>query len=119
MNWDRETERKAGKAYHLGSSLFGILFAVAWCMIAASMGAWPMLLFGIPFVGLMVFRTVMGVKHMDAEKTRQSQAEQEPWNRPEESQRPAVEAKNGFCPYCGSSLEESYVFCPYCGRKRN
>jgi len=119
MMWDRETERKAGKVYHLGSSLFGILFAVVWCIIAASMGAWVMLLFGIPFVGLMVFHTVMGVKHMNAEKRRHTTAEREPWEQQEAPQRPAGEAKNGFCPYCGSSLEESFAFCPHCGRKRN
>lgn len=119
MNWDRETERKAGKAYHLGSSLFGILFAVVWCIIAASMGAWPMLLFGIPFVGLMVFRTVMGMKQLNAKTGKTPPVEQEPWERPAESQRPVSEQQNGFCLYCGSSLEESYVFCPYCGRKRN
>ena len=62
MSWDREKERKAGRAMGIGSCIYGIVFAIAWNVIAASMGAGFMLIFGIPFLGLMVFRLVMCLK---------------------------------------------------------
>ena len=56
MSWDREKERKAGRAYHMGSAVFALIFAIFWCVMACAMGAWFMLFFGVPFVGMMVYR---------------------------------------------------------------
>lgn len=111
MNWDRDKERKAGKVWHMGFSVFGLVFAIFWCIVAVSMGAGFMLIFGIPFVGLMAYRLVVMAKYGD-EKTKQPPRQvEEPWERQE---RPNV---NGFCPYCGSTVEESFEYCPKCGRK--
>ena len=115
MGWNREQEKKAGKAYHLGFAVFGLAFAVIWCIAAASMGAGIMLLFGIPFVGLMAFRLVMISKHGEAKSKTKAGQGTEPWVRPSQTQQ-SGEWKNGFCPYCGSSVEESFVYCPKCGR---
>lgn len=111
MNWDRDKERKAGKAYHMGSTVFGLIFSVFWCIAAVSMGAWFMLIFGIPFVGMMAFRLVMVAKHGEERPKQPPRQEVDPWERQE---RPNV---NGFCPYCGSAVEESFEYCPKCGRK--
>ena len=116
MNWDREKEKKAGKAYHLGFSVFGLVFAVFWCIAAASMGAGFMLIFGIPFVGLMAFRLVMISKHGESKSKSQVGKETDPWDRPQQPTQTG-EGENGFCPYCGSSVEERFVYCPKCGRK--
>ena len=35
----------------------------------------------------------------------------DPW---EQQERPVAD---GFCPYCGSSVEETFEYCPKCGRK--
>ena len=59
MDWDREKERKAGKAWHLGASVVALIFGIFWCLAALSMGAGFMLIFGIPFVGLLAYRLVM------------------------------------------------------------
>lgn len=111
MRWDRDKERKAGKAYHMGSSVFGLIFAVFWCIAACAMGAWFMLIFGIPFVGMMAFRLVMISRHGEDAPERPPRQEAEPW---EPRRRPA---ENGFCPYCGSAVEENFEYCPKCGRK--
>ena len=111
MNWDRDKERKAGKAYHMGSTAFGLIFSVFWCIAAVSMGAWFMLIFGIPFVGLMAFRLVMVSKHGEERPKQPPRQVEEPWERQEKQN------ANGFCPYCGSAVEESFEYCPKCGRK--
>ena len=115
MAWDRDKERKAAKSMSIGSSVFGILFAIVWCATAASMGAWFMLLFGIPFVGLMVYRLVMCIRLSKDEEEKAPPKETEPWERP--SQEPN-RSGNKYCPYCGFGLQEGYEFCPKCGRRQ-
>ena len=114
MAWDREKERKAGKAWHMSFSVFGLIFAIFWCIIAASMGAGFMLIFGIPFVGLMAYRLVMMAKLGDEKPKQPPRQERDPWEQSAPQERPAAE---GFCPYCGSSVAESFEYCPKCGRK--
>ena len=115
MNWDREQEKKAGKAYHLGFSVFGLIFAIFWCVMAASMGAGFMLIFGISFVGFMAFRLVMIAKVGGTSQKPKTGRESDPWEQQQPTQK-TEGYKNGFCPYCGSSVEESFVYCPKCGR---
>ena len=111
MDWDREKERKAGKAWHMGASVVALIFGIFWCLAALSMGAGFMLIFGIPVVGLMVYRLVMVAKYGDKRTEQPPRQEEDPWERQEKT------AVNGFCPYCGSSVEESFEYCPKCGRK--
>ena len=111
MNWDRDKEQKAGKIWHLGSSVVALIFGIFWCLAALSMGAGFMLIFGIPIVGLMAYRLVMVLKYGEEKRKQPPRQEAEPW---EQQDRPNV---NGFCPYCGSSVEESFAYCPKCGRK--
>ena len=115
MNWDREQEKKAGKAFHLGFSVFGIVFAVVWCIAAVSMGAGFMLIFGLPFVALMVFRLVVIRKHSGGSSKSKTTQYEDPWECPQPTAQ-GSEQKNGYCPYCGSSVEESFSYCPKCGR---
>jgi len=107
---DRNQQRKAAKAYNLGLSLYGLIFSVVWCVIAASMGAGIMLIFGIPFVGITAFRLVMCIK-MAKKKP------QEPWDKGNGNAPYTGAIKGEGCPYCGSEIQESYVFCPKCGRR--
>ena len=111
MNWSRDEERKAGKAWHLGASVVALIFGVFWCLAALAMGAGFMLIFGIPFVGVLVYRLVMVIK-LGTKKPKQPIGQGDDlWERQEKS------VENGFCPYCGSAIEESFVYCPRCGRK--
>lgn len=118
MSWDRDKERKAGKAMSVGSSVFGLIFAIAWCVIAVSMGAGFMLIFGLPFVGMMGYRlyVLLQVSKEEPGKGKPS----EPWDRPDSTPRAPTgnsTAGNGFCPYCGSAVQTDFEFCPKCGRR--
>ena len=111
MNNDRDKERKAGKIFHLGMSLAALAFGVVWCLMALSMGAWVMLIFGIPFVGLLAYRLVMVAKLAEKNQDPMPQQEMDPWD-----QQPKT-AADGWCPYCGASVENDFAYCPKCGRK--
>ena len=116
MSWDRDKERKAGKAMTVGSCIYGIVFVVIWCAIAAAMGAWFMLLFGIPFLGFMIFRLVICVRKMNEQKR-----EADPWEQQTRPREPVYDSgagrEGGFCPYCGEEVKGGFVFCPKCGRR--
>ncbi len=110
MAWDRERDRRAGKALGVGGCIYGIVFLVVWCAIAIGMGAWFMLIFGIPMLGFMIFRLVvllrMGKK-----------PPQEPREKPPVSATAAAD-RTDICSYCGNQLEEGFAFCPKCGRRQ-
>ncbi|MBP3479235.1 MAG: zinc ribbon domain-containing protein [Oscillospiraceae bacterium] len=109
---DRETERKAGRFLGIGGSIYGIVFMVIWCGICAAMGAWFMLIFGVPMLIFMVVRTVVIVR-----KTKEKP--KEPWDLPPEPEKYAGSRSSGegFCPYCGMRREEGFEYCPKCGRR--
>jgi hypothetical protein len=114
MGWDREKERKAGKALGIGGSIYGVVFMVIWCGIAASMGAWFMLIFGVPMLGFMVYRLIVILKKSKAPK------EKDPWEQTQSTRTPYEtneSRRDGYCPYCGRTLEEDFSFCPGCGRR--
>ena len=112
---DRDKERKAAKAFGMGASIYGIVFMVIWCGIAAASGGWFMLIFGIPMLGFMIYRTVVMAKMSRKPK------EKDPWEQPDRqysyTQPQGQTAQNGFCPYCGRESQSDYVFCPKCGRR--
>ena len=116
MAWDREKERKAGKAMGIGTGIFALGFSIFWCCMAAAMGAWFMLIFGLPFAGFMAYRLAFMVKKSKAE------VQKEPWEQPDKSQSSYETTtsfhRDGFCPYCGEKMEDQFVFCPKCGRRR-
>lgn len=114
MSWDREKERQAAKTYHIGVTIFALMFMAIWCVAAIAMGAWFMVLFAIPMVGILVFRMVMAVKQGRKE------APSEPWEQPDRQptwEQPRRSGEGNFCPYCGATREEDYEFCPKCGRR--
>lgn len=116
MSWDRDKERKAGRAMTVGSSVFGIIFAVIWCIAAASMGAWFMLFFGIPFVVMMIYRLYACIQLTKAEEEKRPPQTTDPWERPAQQE---LGSSGNFCPYCGFALQDSFEYCPKCGRKRS
>lgn len=126
MAWDRDKDRKAGRAMGIGSTVFGLVFAIFWCIMAAAMGAGFMLIFGIPFVGMMVYRLVLCLRYTKEEKN----GSREPWERPadgwttyqNEPQWESGEPRrsgSGYCPYCGAAVAGDFEYCPKCGRKLN
>lgn len=114
MEWNRDRERKAGKAMGIAGSIYGIVFIVIWCAVAAGMGAWFMLIFGLPMLGFMIFRlTVMLQKS--------KKKPQDPWNQTSQPREHWTSSpkpnRDKFCPYCSKELKEEFVFCPTCGRR--
>ena len=116
MAWDREADRKAGKNMSVAMSVFSLVFSILWCCVAAAMGAGVMLLFGIPFAGLMGYRLVMCLKLAKSEEEKKPS---EPWERPAPRQPEAQRGSAGFCPYCGTRSEDGFRYCPNCGRSLN
>ena len=116
MSWDREKERKAAKNYNIGMNVFAVGFSIFWCCAVAASGAWPMLLFGLGFLALTIYRLVVSIK-----MTKQKSKETEPWEQPDIPQSTyetgSTSRRDGFCPYCGRTLEEDFSFCPGCGRR--
>ena len=114
-------DRKAGAAYQIAICVFVILFALFWCGVVAATGAWFMLIFGLFFLGISVFRLVMCIKALNKEKEKDrgsstTRRETDPWNRPPH---PTGTASSGsaFCPYCGAAVDSGFQFCPKCGRR--
>ena len=83
--------------------------------MAAAMGAWFMLIFGIPFVGMMAYRLYVMLKLSKDEPKQLPKSEVDPWDRPQELER---STGNGYCPYCGGAVQENFAYCPKCGRKQ-
>ncbi len=112
MEDSRSRRRKAGRVVGIGSSIYGIVFLIIWCTIAAGMGAWFMLIFGIPVLGLMIFRLFYLL-------CKTKEPPKEPWEQPDRENRSQPRsAGNGFCPHCGRALDENFTFCPHCGRRQ-
>ncbi len=111
MGWNRDKERRAAKKMTIASSLFGIAFLIFWCIMAASMGAWVMLLFGIPMLGLMIYRFILCLQL--SKEDEDSTKAQDPWDAPP----PQPRQEENFCPYCSYPLQPGFAFCPKCGRK--
>ena len=76
MDWDREKERRAGKVVGIGSSVYAVIFALVWNVLAAATGAYFMLIFGLPFLGFMIFRLVVLLKKSKPKS-------QDPWEQAE------------------------------------
>jgi len=117
MAWDREKEKKAGKAMTIGSCIYGVVFSLVWNALAVSMGANFMLLFGIPFLIFMVYRLYVCIQIAKEDKKPQSK-EIEPWDLPAVSPpRQTGSHESRFCPYCGAAVQSDFQFCPKCGRR--
>ncbi len=114
MAWDREKEKKAGKAMTIGGCIYGVVFTLVWCGIALSMGAWIMLPFGIGMLVFMCIRLYACIQY--ARQDRKPMKETHPWHRPAATSAPKAEG-NGLCPYCGSCVAADFDFCPKCGRR--
>lgn len=120
MAWDRDKEKKAGKAMTMAGCIYGVVFMLFWCGVVAAMRVWIFLLFGLFGLGMSIYRLYICIQISKEDKAKQQKREADPWERPAISEGPRQEASSagsGFCPYCGGSVQEAFAFCPKCGRK--
>ena len=109
------------------SSIFVALFGVVWTVIAVSIGAGFMGIFGIIFIAMAVVSAVYNFKNATG-KNRYSSfditedgEEPDPWNERFGEQRDYTQASStggsSFCPYCGARAEGDFAYCNKCGKK--
>jgi len=103
------------------------LFGVFWLIIAASIGAFIMVPFGLIFIAIAIANTVYNYKNATG-KNRYSafdivdeNEEKDPLNerfgaKHEERAQGRAGGKK-FCPYCGEKVDEAHKFCSNCGSK--
>lgn len=115
-------------------SVFGIIFAVFWTIMAVSMGApWFFCLFGIMFIIMAIATAIYNYKNTTG-KNRYSafdivdeHEESDPFNdrfgygRSESeydmSDRFDRGGDNNFCPFCGAAAGPEFEYCNKCGKK--
>lgn len=117
MAWDREKERKAGKTYHVGISILGLIFSIFWCCAVVAMDAWFMLIFGLGFMTLSAYRLVLCFKYGDEETKKTVPQETDPWEHTSVPRQETADHSGGYCPYCGTSVNDNFDYCPKCGRR--
>lgn len=61
-------DRKAAAGMHMGMCVFAVLFSIFWCVMAVRVGAGFMVIFGVLFVGLSLWRLALCVKMLRREK---------------------------------------------------
>ncbi len=110
----------------IGAALFGVF----WCILAASMGGWVMVPFGLIFVGIALYGAYYNYKNATSENRYSvidivdGEEEPDPLNEMYGSKK-AINQQNmdesgtsvTFCPYCGTGVQSKFDFCPKCGKQ--
>ncbi len=123
---------RSNSAAGAAAGVFGIAFAIIWTVAAMAMGApWFFRLFGVFFVGLMIYTTIHSIRNATG-KNRYSEydivdmdAEPDPWDERyaphdedgcfgEDAHRTGRHV--GYCPYCGAAVQSDFAFCRSCGK---
>ena len=118
-------------------SIFGIIFAIFWTIMAVSMGApWFFCLFGVMFIIMAIATAIYNYKNATGKNRYSSfdivdeHEESDPFNdrfgrsrdargadNPENYSNEADGSESNFCPYCGASAGPEFEFCNKCGKK--
>ena len=126
---------KPGRGPSMMGAIMGVgvsLFGVFWCVLAAAMGAWFMIPFGLIFIGMAVASTVMNYRNATGknrystfditedgeepdplEQRFGSRRERDEWDETAQPRR----AAGRFCPYCGAKQRQDFRYCSSCGRE--
>ncbi len=95
----------------LVAGAFMLLFCIVWMSIASTIPVFPMniafMAFGLLFVIIAlrnIWRAIAPERGTDADPVKKPS--------PEEHHQ-----YSGYCPYCGSPVEEGHGFCSVCGKR--
>ncbi len=117
-------------------SIFGIVFAIVWIVMAVNMGA-PIIfpIFGVGFIIVLITELVKNIHNTTSENRYSefdivdSTEEPDPWNEKMNNDygkeqhisngniSNVISNKIVYCPYCGFKIANDFEYCPKCGRK--
>lgn len=105
-------------------SAFAALFGVFWMIMASSMGAGFMSLFGLIFIAIAIIQAVYHFKNATSENRYSTfdivdaSEESDPFHVQLGNKEPEKIASDcKFCPYCGTAVEEAFEYCHKCGKR--
>lgn len=122
---------KPGRGPSMMNGIAGIgaaIFGVVWTMIAFSVGAGFMAIFGFVFIGMAIANVIYNFKNATSENRYSmfdityDNEEPDPLNQKyrrqnNHSYQPSNSSKGEFCPYCGNGVKKEFEFCNKCGKK--
>lgn len=98
--------------------VFYIIFGVIWISMTASMSVGPGALFSIVGVLVIFYGLFIVIRSRRRDEYRPKESQVPGFEVPGEAEPESHGGESkGFCPYCGSPLEEGFRFCGVCGRK--
>lgn len=106
---------------------FVAIFGVFWCILAAVLGAWFMIPFGLVVVGMAIYHAVYNAHNATAEdrysvidivdSDEESDPLNEKYGRKIYHENTTSGTSVDFCPYCGKPVAGDFDFCPKCGKQ--
>ena len=106
---------KAGGVF---AGVFYIIFGVIWMSMTLSMPSGFGILFSLVGLLVMVFGVYVIVKSFRGREFRPKESQIPEFEVPRDAEpEPHDGESNGFCPYCGSPLENGFQYCGVCGRR--
>lgn len=116
--------RKPSQINAVGSIIVAV-FGVLWCIMAGVMGIWFVLPFGLFFIGFSIYNAFYHIHNAMSEAEDRdsivdivdSETKQDIHkSATNESIKMRSECRKIFCPYCGNSVDDTFLFCPKCGK---
>lgn len=108
-------------------SIAAAVFGLFWCVIAAGIGGWFMIPFGLVFIVIAVCNTVYSYRNATGQKRYSlydivdTGEEDDPLNEKYGAKRAGESGRKGnaaaFCPYCGAEVGAGFKFCSKCGEE--
>ena len=112
-------------------SAFAAAGGVFWCIVAASIGCYIMIPFGVLFIGFVLYNlgynyhnatsedrySVVDIVDEDEEPDPLNEKYSRAKDIEELNKDDASGTKASFCPYCGEPVNGTFDFCPKCGKK--
>ena len=108
----------SGKFGGMFAGLFYIVFGLVWMSITVSMPFGPGPIISIVGLFVVIYGIYVIVRSANPKEFRPKESKVPDFELPDEMVPERHDGEsNGFCPYCGSPLEDRFQYCGVCGRK--